>query len=229
MKPFTLKDKSFLKRANNLGALAEVLVIALPLSGEMSQQGMVEVITPHCIDTEAALLGWKDVHSLVLIGFGDHAHAAAQFPGELMNTGGELRHNVPGRVVMNGLNGIETKAIHVVLTNPVQGIFHHEAAHAFRTRLVVIDRLAPGRVVLIGEIRPKLTQVVSFGPKVVVDHVLNDRQTRGMGGIHQSAEALRPSITGLDGVKRDSVIAPIARAGRRGHRHNLDCSNAEIF
>src|SRR5688500_13881979 len=63
---------------------------------------------------------------------------------------------------------------------------------------------------------------------MVVDHIENDVEPRGMGRIDEALEACRSTIRRLHGKRENAVIAPVAFSGKLRERHELDGSDAEV-
>ncbi len=80
-----------------------------------------------------------------------------------------------------------------------------------------------------GEVRAEEAQIIAFIAKMVVDHVQHHAQADCMRGIHQTLEPVRTAITGLHGVRRNAVIAPVTRARESCNRHDLNHGDAEFF
>src|SRR5207244_2406346 len=62
-------------------------------------------------------------------------------------------------------------------------------------------------------------EVVTLGPKVVVDDIQRHRQAMGMCRVDQSLQGCRATICVLRSEREDAVVAPIARSGKLRHRH----------
>src|SRR5437660_562488 len=98
----------------------------------------------------------------------------------------------------------------MIFANPVERILHYILAHTVTARLVVIDRVTPGRLVLAGKIWSEQVKVIAFIAEVVINHVEQHPETLGMRGIHQTPQSLRAAIAGLHRVRRYAVISPVA-------------------
>ena len=70
-------------------------------------------------------------------------------------------------------------------------------------------------------------QVVALRAEMVVDHVQEDHQAPGVGGLHQPLEVLGVAVSGGRGERQGTVVAPAAPAGEGGHRHQLEGVDAE--
>src|SRR5919202_2256775 len=134
------------------------------------------------------------------------------------------------RVVEDGMGGVEPQAISVELVEPVLRVVEHEPANGCAVRAVVIDRLAPGRLIPIGEIvRAVCPQIVAVGTKVVVDDVEQHAQSKLMSGIDEAFEPVRATIRLGWRKQVDAVVAPVAAAWKFGHRQRLDRADAKCF
>src|SRR6202162_6383374 len=130
--------------------------------------------------------------------------------------------------IVNAVNGVKTKRIHVIFGQPVQGIVDHPAAHAIALRPIKVDGLAPGRVISIGETRSKLGKIIPFRTEVVVDNVHHHRESVSMAGVDKSLQAGGAAVGRWWRVEAGAVVSPVAISGKLGDRHNLDCGDTEI-
>ena len=90
----------------------------------------------------------------------------------------------------------------------------------------VIDRAAPGSLRFREEGRRIAAEVISLGPEMIVDHVEKHHQPAQMGFVDQRLEIVRPSIGAVGRVPQHAVIAPVARAGEIGERHQFQRGDA---
>src|SRR5207302_1751979 len=79
LKVLTLKDIALTQSTRDLTSVAKVLEIAFALTGDRGVDGVMEVVTPHCVQsiTAAALRAYQ--LGIVLVGLSDHANRASQF------------------------------------------------------------------------------------------------------------------------------------------------------
>ena len=129
---------------------------------------------------------------------------------------------------MDRVDGVQPEAVDVELVHPDAAVLDDVAPHARAALAVVVDRGAPGRRHAVGEVRAELGEVVALGTEVIVDDVEEHRDAAGVTGIHQAAQAARPAVGGLGGEEVDAVVAPVARAGKLGDRHELERGDAEV-
>src|SRR5689334_23425888 len=111
--------------------------------------------------------------------------------------------------VVDAMNGIQAKPVHVILGKPVQGIIDDEAADAVALLPVKVDGLSPRRVMSVGEAGGKLGKIISFGAEVVVNYVQHNRQSVLVAGIHQLLQTGGTAVRRLGRVEAGAVIAPI--------------------
>ena len=90
----TLKNKAVRKRAGNLLRAAKILVIAFAFAGKERVDGVMEIVTPDCIQSKAAGFARADNFGIVLIGFSDHANVAAEFGGQRSDIGFDFGQNM---------------------------------------------------------------------------------------------------------------------------------------
>ena len=83
------------------------------------------------------------------------------------------------------MDGVETESVHVELREPLDGILDEEAHDFVALRPVEVEAQAPGSPVAIAEIWAKITEIVSFRPQVVVDHVEHDGDLALVTGVDE--------------------------------------------
>ncbi len=170
-----------------------------------------------------------DVARIVLVGLGNDHYRPVQLRGECLNVLLNLSEYVFRRIVFDGLHRVEPQTVEVVFANPKLRVLHHVAPYVLATDVVVVDGVAPGRLVMRGEVRTKHLQVIALGAEVVVDNVEDDGQAKLVRRVDEAAECAGPAIVRLHGVGRHAVVAPVARARRRGNGHDLDHRDAQVL
>src|SRR5262249_15120234 len=96
------------------------------------------------------------------------------------------------RVVVDAVDGVEAQPVDPVLGQPEGGVVADEAPHPLAARAVVVDRLAPRRLIAVGEVVGReLAQVVAFRAEVVVDDVEDHAEAGPVGGVDEALEAER--------------------------------------
>src|SRR4051812_12749391 len=141
----------------------------------------------------------------------------------------EFHENVGATVVGDGVNRIEPKAVELKFLKPIKRVMHDEIAHRTAARAIIVDRRAPWRVMPLGkEIRGHRGQVITLRAEVVVDDIEQDREAARMAGFDKGLQIVRPAVAGSGRIKLDAVIAPVAPAGERADRHQLDRGHTQI-
>ncbi len=130
--------------------------------------------------------------------------------------------------VVDAMDGVEPEGVHVIFGQPVQGIVDDPAANTVTFRAVVVDGLAPGCVVGVGEAGTKFGQVVPFRPQMVIDHVEHDRQAVLVAGINQLLEAGGAAVARLRSIQVHAVVAPISSSRKFRHRHDFHRGDAQV-
>ena len=102
-----------------------------------------------------------------------------------------------------------------------------ESPHLIRSGIFKIHRAAPGRVVRIGDIGPKLSGVIAGRTEVVVYHIEQHGQPFLVRRIDKPLERVGAAIGFVHGKERDAVVAPAMIAFKRSYRHQLNMRNAE--
>ena len=163
---------------------------------------------------------------LVLLILQDQMHVAVRGLGA--HAFGKFVQHMLRAVVDDRMHGVEPQPVQMELLDPVERVLDDELAHRLAVLAVVIDGVAPGRLVALGEeARGVGGEVVPVGTKVIIDHVEEDHQPALVGGLDQRLEILRAAIAGIGRVGQDAVIAPVPPAGEIGDRHDLERGDAE--
>jgi hypothetical protein len=71
-------------------------------------------------------------------------------------------------------------------------------------------------------------QIISLRPEVIIDHVKQDADAFGVGGIDQGLEVFGLPVAAVGREQVAAVIAPVPTAWKIGDRHDLDRGNAQI-
>ena len=203
-------------------------VVAVPLSGEHDLKSMMEIVIPlrrvvrdRSIPIPLQMAGGVTVilQNQVHVAFRSHraSNRLRQF-GQYVGRG----------IVEDGMDGIEPQSIEMIFRQPVEGIVDEEVSHHPAVRPIKVDRLAPGCRMARGEkLRRVFAQVISLRPEVVVDHVQYHHDAPGVGTLDQALQIIRPAVSAMGSKRKNSVVAPIARPGKIGQRHQLDSRHAE--
>src|SRR6478672_475853 len=152
LKRLALKDEAVGQRLSNLLRAAKILVIAFTLAGKEGVDGVMEIVTPDCVQSKAAGFCGANHVGIVLVGFSYYANVAAKFCGQRGDISFDFSQNVSRRIVLDGLHRVQTQAVHVVLAHPEERVFSKISADTFASWLIEIDGLAPWRLMLAGEI-----------------------------------------------------------------------------
>ena len=115
-----------------------------------------------------------------------------------------------GRIVEQGVDGVEAQPVNVVVAQPHQGVVDEVAAHFVAAGTVEVDGIAPGRLVVAGEVGAVDAQVVAIGPEVVVDHVEDHGEATLVAGVDQCLQPRRAAVEVVGRVEIDAVVAPAA-------------------
>ncbi len=142
-----------------------------------------------------------------------------------MHALGELGQDVVRALVEDRVRRVEAKAVDVVVAHP----------HALRSgsptrgrRPARSHRVAPERVVPVGEVRAEGADRLGAGADVVVDDVEQDAEAGRVGGVDEAREPVRAAVGGVRRVGVDAVVAPAALAGEGGDGHQLDRGHAQL-
>src|SRR6266704_860377 len=123
--------------------------------------------------------------------------------------------------VIDGMDRIQAQAIYVVILDPHADIVQYKGPHGIAAPVVVIDRPPPRRMVTVCEVRPKFMEIIALWAQVVVDDVEKESQPRCMTGVDEALQALGAPVAVVGRVGMDTIVAPVARARKLRHRHQL--------
>ena len=165
---------------------------------------------------------------VVEVRFGDHGRRAAGLGGDFVRERAEVLQQVHGPLVLEGVHGVQPQAVHVVVPQPHGGVVQDVAAHLVRVRAVQVDRVAPGVALPRLQVGPEPGKVVSAGAEVVVDHVLDDAQAGGVGGVHEALVRGGSAVAFVHGVPEDAVVAPVVGAVEAVDRQQLHEVDAQL-
>src|SRR6266480_2657245 len=88
---------------------------------------------------------------------------------------GQLCQYVGMRFIHDGVHGVKTQAIEVILLEPVKRIVNKEIADNPASRTIKVDGIAPGGAMATSEkLWSVSAKVIPFRTKVVVDHIQKD-------------------------------------------------------
>src|SRR5579872_2945094 len=116
---------------------------------------VMKIVAPDGLQAIAALVRLKHDFWVVFVGFSHQANLAAGFPRQGAYVFRDLRQDMLGGIIADGLYRVKPQAVEVILANPIEGVRDEVAAHLIATFLVVVDGVAPGRLMPVGEIRPE--------------------------------------------------------------------------
>ena len=202
-------------RAGGANALArsatrpKSCVVTVALVGDQGPQRVVEVVGPGGVAVPAAALARAHHHRVVEAGLGDHVGARV----DRVHAAGDRGDDVLGAGVEDRVDRVEAQPVDAEVAHPALGALAHPLAHRVAVGVVVVDRLAPRRLVLGGEVRAEgLHRLGARGAEMVVDDVEDHRQPRAWAAATSSANAVGPAVGRLRGRDVDAVVAPAAGA-----------------
>ena len=228
LRVLALERESLGQRRRQPPRLGEVGVIAAALAREAHVQRVVEVIRPHRVQPDTAGLGRQHDATVVIVRFGHDVRGPALQARLLARRRGDLGEDMHGARVVDRVDRVQAQTVEVEIAHPGARVLDEVAPHAVAVRTVVVERAAPRCAVAVGEVRPEVAEIVPLGTEVVVDDVEDDRQPMGVTGVHQAAQPAGPAIGRLRREQMDTVVTPVARAGKLGHRHELDRRHAQL-
>ena len=192
-------DEVLFKRFSKLGQFSKVRVVAarrFALQGR--EKSVMKVVAPLRVHAKAASLAWKDEARIVEVALRDQDELTAQGCAERFGFSGKLLKEVNGGAVNEGMYCIQAQSVDVIIAHPHQRVVDEEAPYLARTFIFKIDSAAPGCLVRVVKIGAKLSGVVSDRPKVVVDHIEQNRQAFAVRGVHEALEGVGAAIRLMD-------------------------------
>src|SRR5262245_1278285 len=96
------------------------------------------------------------------------------------------------------------------LAYPVAGVLHEVAPDRGAVGTVEVHGLAPGGLVAVGEVGPKLSQVVPLRAEVVVDDVQHHAEAPVVAGVDQPAKTPGTAVGRLRRKQVHPVVTPVA-------------------
>src|SRR5688572_6202478 len=90
-----------------------------------------------------------------------------------------------GTFVNDGVNGIQTKPVEVVLAYPVDSIVDDQTANSITVHSIVVDGRAPRGLMPVSKYWAVKREIISVWSKVVVDNVEQYGDAALMGSINQ--------------------------------------------
>ena len=186
---------------------------------------MVDVVGPLGVHA-APLRRGRDRGRLVLVRLGDQRCRTPQ--ARRRDGVRQLGEDVPGRVVHEGVHGVQAQAVDVVVTQPLQCVVDDERPDAVGVGVVQVHGVAPRGVVAGREVGGEHRRVVARRPEVVVDHVEADAQAQVVGGVDEAVQGIRAAVRLVDGEQAHAVVAPAAASREGRERHEFDDVDAQL-
>ncbi len=187
-------DVRAVERLGQRAEVGELLVPAVGLAGQRDVQRVVEVVGPGRVAAPAALLGRAHHLRVVQPGLGDHERARVGG----VDAAGDRRDDVLRVGVDQRVDRVEAQAVDVEVADPALGGLQDPLAHRVGLRVVEVDRLAPRRRVLVGQVRPERLHRLHPGrAEVVVDDVEDHGEALRVGGVDEALEAERAAVGGV--------------------------------
>src|ERR1700688_2554418 len=111
-------DKCAGQSLRQVGQRAEILVVAVALSGEECMQRVMEILVPLRIESVAAGLAGYDDPRLVEVTLGDQNQMAAERSCEDLDFGGELLEKMDRAGVEERVHGVDAQTVEMVVPQP---------------------------------------------------------------------------------------------------------------
>ena len=137
--------------------------------------------------------------------------------------GGEVGQRALRR---DGVRRIEAQAVEAVFVEPIKRIMGEEIAHFASPER---DRRTPRCLRAFVEERLGIAvQVIPVRAEMVIDDIEQHHQPKRVRVVDHRLQLARRAIRLIGRERQHAVIAPVARAGEIGDRHQLDRGHAEV-
>ena len=175
-------------RIVEMGSLRIIAVISILFAGEQHMQRMMNVVIPLCVVARkqpiVIVLG-AQVMSRIVVHFLKQMNVTISTE-VCPNRFSQLGKNVGFGIVRNSVHRVEPQSIEMVFFQPIKRVVNEKVSDCPALRPIKIDRLSPRGAVAVGEkLRRIQLKIISFGPKVVVDHVKKDHETLRVGRLQK--------------------------------------------
>jgi hypothetical protein len=210
-----------------LGVPAVVAVVGVVARGEHHLCAVMEIVVPERVHSVPALgLRFHEPRLLRLVLGNDYRLPRPRRRAHLADDG---REDVVGAGIEDALRRVEAQAVEVELLDPVAGVGEKERAHGPAVRAVEVERLAPLRLVAVGEVVVRvLGEVVAVRAEVVVHDVEDHGQAIGVRVIHEPPRVVGRSVEARGREEVDAVVAPAELPGEIADRHDLDDGDPDL-
>ena len=213
-----------------VGEVADAVVVGVvapPVAEQGDVQAVVDVVVPHAVEPDATSLDRRDEPGVVAGALGDDEHVPPERLGPGVHGLAELLQERPGRLIGDGIDGVEAEAVDVEVLDPLTGALHEQVADLVAAGAGHVDGVAPRRAGRVDEVGAVAGEDVALRAEVVVHDVDDDAEAAVVGGVDEAGQAVGPAVHLLDGRREHTVVAPVAGAGRGVQRHQLDEGDAE--
>ena len=215
------------QRRGDVSKPVEVRIVARGFGGEEPVQRVVEIVGPVCVQAQSTAGGRANQPRIVHVALGDQHEVAVQRAAQLLHRRREFFQHVQSVETEYRMHRIETQSVESIVAQPHQRVVDDEAAHLIALRPIEVERGTPAGAVPIGEIGAIMRQVVSVGPQVIVNHVEEYAEPRGVASAHERRQLARRAVRGKRSKEIHTVVAPSPSPGKRRQRHQLHMGDAQ--
>ncbi len=140
-----------------------------------------------------------------------------------MHAGRQLGQEMARAVIGNGMRRVEPEPVNVIFVHPVARILDEERPHHVAVLAVEVDRRAPRRVVPVRDVvRTERHCIRAVRTEMVVDDVEEYGEAEPVRGVHEMTQVVRRAVAARRREQGHAVVAPVARPGKIGDRHQLN-------
>src|SRR5258708_7988845 len=210
-----------------MGYIPEVFIISVGLPGQKGTQRVVKLVNPLSVEAVSPFRGWVDITGIIEVYFGDELFFTVAAAFDVHDFLFQLLHNVYRTEIPDSMYGVESQGVDMIIFQPHPGILKEVITHSIGPGVIEIERVSPASLVFVCEIGAKLTEVIAFRPKMIVDHIDDNSDTPGVCGIDEGMKTRDTAIGILYGERIHAIVTPVAFAGKLRQGHELDGIDAQ--
>src|SRR5689334_18401180 len=95
------------------------------------------------------------------------------------------------------------------IPEPHQCIFNKVVSNAITPAIIEVNGIAPGCFVFIGKIGTESSEIISFRPQMIINHIKDYCYSFSMAGIYQMLQGFCTTIRILNRKRKYTIIAPV--------------------
>jgi hypothetical protein len=132
---------------------------------------MMKIVKPLCVEALAAVIGRTYDSRAVEIAFRNQVKSAPRMQCPFRDC---CMHEIPqvdGIAIEDLMDGIQAKAVEMIVLRPIQGIADDIFFYSIRPGAIEIQIFPPRGMIHFGQIGAKTAQAIAFRPQMVIHYV----------------------------------------------------------